>query len=400
MKKQCRVCKQTLDSSSFCGSSKEPDGLARLCTACVNNRRRELYAGKRRDAGDDRPLHLREIVKRGDYAALKQNRRSITPSNRQPLLALAVMDFKSAPKKKSHVELVKLLMELGAKPDFQLVCAATVGHHVEIMNVLIEAGAEHNIFTAAALGEVDRVRELLTKSPVLINQTTGCAFYDLLGEQDMTPLHYTSRSELGKVSESYAERLFQCAELLIDQRSALATERGLRVTPLDLCASRGGNTRIARLLITRGCRPTIITFLHALGHFQRHGAGNYDVAALCLEAGVNIDEREGGRTLLHAFANQGDLVATRWLLDHGAEVDARDQGNNTPLQKACERNSTLSVVKLLLERGASRTATNNDGETALDLAIKNDKKKIAAYLKGIKVPSALVPGHVPTTKPR
>ena len=29
MKKQCQECKQLLDSSSFNGSSKEPDGLAR-----------------------------------------------------------------------------------------------------------------------------------------------------------------------------------------------------------------------------------------------------------------------------------------------------------------------------------------------------------------------------------
>ena len=70
--------------------------------------------------------------------------------------------------------------------------------------------------------------------------------------------------------------------------------------------------------------------------------------------------------------------------------DVRDQGNNTPLHKACERNSTLTVVKLLLERGASLTATNNDGETALDVAIKNDKKSIVAYLTRLGAKSAVV----------
>jgi ankyrin repeat protein len=104
-----------------------------------------------------------------------------------------------------------------------------------------------------------------------------------------------------------------------------------------------------------------------------------DVAALCLESGVDINEVQG-RTLLHAFAHHGDLVGTRWLVDHGARIDVRDQGNNTPLHKACERNSTLTVVKLLLERGASLTATNSNGETALDVAIKNDKNSIAALL--------------------
>ena len=297
------------------------------------------------------------------------------------MLALAVTDFKTAPKKPSHVELVKFLIQLGAKPDYHLVCAATVGPHIDIMNALIEAGAEQNIFTAAALGEVDRVRDLLCTI-----QHWPTRRRILLLIRDMTVLHYACRSELGKVNQAYADRLFLCAELLLDRRSAPRAEfdragspHGFG-SPLEMCAWRGGNVKIARLLIRHGWQPTVGTVLAALGHFQRHGKGNYDVAALCLESGVDINEMEG-RTLLHAFAHQGDLVGTRWLVDHGAKIDVRDQGNNTPLHKACERNSTLTVVKLLLERGASLTATNNNGETALDVAIKNDKKSIVAYLK-------------------
>ena len=96
--------------------------------------------------------------------------------------------------------------------------------------------------------------------------------------------------------------------------------------------------------------------------------------ALCLESGVDINEMLGGRTLLHAFAHQGDLVGTRWLVDHGAKINVTDAGNNTPLHKACERNSTLKVVELLVERGASLTAVNNNGETALDMAIRPWKR--------------------------
>ena len=72
------------------------------------------------------------------------------------------------------------------------------------------------------------------------------------------------------------------------------------------------------------------------------------------------------------------------------EINVTDVGNNTPLHKACERNSTLKVVKLLLECGASLTAKNNNGETALDMAIKNDKNSIAAYLRGVGAKPALV----------
>jgi ankyrin repeat protein len=383
MDKRCRGCQELLDSSSFNRSERDADGLQRLCRSCVNKRRRERHATKsgKPSHGEGNPPRIQDLVKKGDAAAIKKNKSFINAGNRDHLLALAVTDFKSAPKKPSHVELVKFLIELGAKPDFHLVCAATVGPHIDIINALIESGAEQNIFTAAALGEFDTVRDLLSTDPTLADKTTACAF-----DRDMTALHYACRSELGKINQACADRLFLCAELLLNRRSAPREEfdragspHGFG-SPLSMCAFRGGNVRIAQLLMRHGWQPTVGTLLAALGHFQRHGQGNYDVAALCLESGVDINEMDG-RTLLHAFAHQGDIVGTRWLVDHGARIDARDEGNNTPLHQACERNSTLTVVKLLLERGASLTAVNNNGETALDVACKHEKKGIADYLK-------------------
>ncbi len=292
---------------------------------------------------------------------------------------------------------MRFLIESGARPDFHLVCAATVGPHTEIMNALIEAGAERNIFTAAALGEVDRLCELLSSDPALESSTTD---YELLGEKNMTALHYACRSELGKADEACANRLYVCAGLLLMQDSMLAARsRGeggsVLGSLLEMCAGRGGNVEIARLLIAHGARPSTETVLAALGHFQRHGRGNYDVAALCLEAGVDINTRIGSRTLLHAFAHQGDLTGTKWLIERGARFQVTDEGNDTPLHKACERNSTLRVVNLLIEQGASLTATNNNGETALDVAIRNDKKAIAAYLRRVTVAQVL-----PSTTPK
>jgi hypothetical protein len=191
--------------------------------------------------------NLRDLAKKGDLAALKKNRSLISASNRQRLLALAVIDFKSAPKKPSHVELVKFLIQMGAVPDFHLVCAATVGPHIDIMSALIEEGAEHNIFTAAATGDVDRVRELLSIDRALADKTTD---YDLLPEKGMTALLYACRSELGKVTQAYAEQLFLCASLLLDRKSKSGGEsdRGVSAngqgSPLDMCAWRGGNVKV------------------------------------------------------------------------------------------------------------------------------------------------------------
>jgi ankyrin repeat protein len=249
------------------------------------------------------------------------------------------------------------------------------------MKALIDAGAEQNIFAAAALGDVERLRELLSRDSTLAGKTTD---FDLLGEHDMTALHYACRSELGKINQAHAAQLLLCAKILLDQGSSRAAERNRSTSPLDLCASRGGNLKIAQLLLAEGWRPGHGTVLAALGHLQRHGQGNYDVAALCLESGVDINELAGCRTLLHAFAHKGDIVGTRWLVDHGARINVFDHGNNTPLHKACERNSTLKVVEFLVEHGASLSAVNNNGETPLETAVRYDKKSIEAYLRRVR----------------
>ena len=111
MKKRCRGCTELLDSSSFYHSNQEPDGLQQLCRSCVNKRRRERYETKRSKADHADPPRLQDLVKKGDLAAVKKNKTLINARNREHLLAVAVTDFKSAPKKLSHVELVKFLMQ-------------------------------------------------------------------------------------------------------------------------------------------------------------------------------------------------------------------------------------------------------------------------------------------------
>src|SRR5262249_44098743 len=172
----------------------------------------------------------------------------------------------------------------------------------DIIGPLVEAGAEQNIFTAAARGDVETLRNLLRKNPALAGKTTD---YALLGERQMTALHYACRSELGKVNKADAQRLVRCVALLLDAKAPQAINSESAASPLALCALRGGNVEVARLLMAHGWRPNVGTLLAALGHFQRHGRGNYEVADLFLESGVDINERLGSRTLLHAFVHQG-----------------------------------------------------------------------------------------------
>jgi hypothetical protein len=69
-------------------------------------------------------------------------------------------------------------------------------------------------------------------------------------------------------------------------------------------------------------------------------------------------------TLLHYAAMLDNERMARFLLDHGANVNAEAKFKMTPLLWACKSIST-SVVPLLLDRGANPNAQAKDGHTAL-----------------------------------
>jgi ankyrin repeat protein len=72
----------------------------------------------------------------------------------------------------------------------------------------------------------------------------------------------------------------------------------------------------------------------------------------------------------------------RLLLDWGAKVDPVDQWKYTPLHHAA-RKGHLSVVKLLVERGADVRVKNGRGQTASDMARSEGKKDVAEWLDSV-----------------
>ena len=66
--------------------------------------------------------------------------------------------------------------------------------------------------------------------------------------------------------------------------------------------------------------------------------------------------------LFHAaLGDHADVVA--FLLDHGADVNARDQFGDTPLIVACAKGNAATAA-LLLARGADPSLKDQEGRTA------------------------------------
>ena len=82
---------------------------------------------------------------------------------------------------------------------------------------------------------------------------------------------------------------------------------------------------------------------------------------------------------LFLAAGQGRVTVVRYLLDEGADVNAREKLGGTPLMEAAYA-GYLEVIKELLFRGAEINAIGNDG-TALDIAISRNNAAAVDLLK-------------------
>jgi len=171
------------------------------------------------------------------------------------------------------------------------------------------------------------------------------------------------------------------------------------LTPLTHAARRGA-TDILDALRAAGATPSILTAIYlddrssierALTHIAAttldeddtplllHAAQSLhvDMVELLLDAGANIACTDRfGETALHRVADLRPPEAdparvgrtASLLLDRGADVDARNRDDVTPLHQAV-RARNLAAVEVLLVRGADVNARDKRGSTPLHRAV-------------------------------
>jgi ankyrin repeat protein len=102
---------------------------------------------------------------------------------------------------------------------------------------------------------------------------------------------------------------------------------------------------------------------------------HFAVAELLLEHGGRVDVRDQRQqTALHKTINRPDKVdleAVRFLLERGANVNARRDDLWTPLHLAANI-AEVSVARMLLERHANVNSRNYDGQTPLHLLSRRE----------------------------
>ncbi len=175
--------------------------------------------------------------------------------------------------------LVNARNELGQSP----ILLAKYHRRDELVNLLLGRGAVLNIWEASAVGDLDRVMELLDTDDTLADAHSADGF-TVLG-----------------LSAYFGHEQIVHNLLAKGANPNRAASNPLQATPLH-SAVAAGHMSIVRLLVEAG-------------------------------AGVNLTQQQGF-TPLHGAAANGDELMVRYLLANGATANARAASGQTPLDLA------------------------------------------------------------------
>jgi ankyrin repeat protein len=163
------------------------------------------------------------------------------------------------------------------------------------------------------------------------------------------------------------------AELIAAKKRALDIFEAAALGKLEQFKDRAGDGAIMNSRSNDG-----FTALHFACFF-----GQPDAARLLIERGALVDVVANNPMKLmplHSAASARNLGAARLLLEHGAPINARQQGGWAPIHAAAQ-NGDRAMVELLLKRGADPKLANDEGKTPAMVAREKGHSEIADLLE-------------------
>lgn len=186
-------------------------------------------------------------------------------------------------------------------------------------------------------------------------------------------------NELGETPLSYACSA-EAAKAMIEAGADVNRQSRFGDCPLNQSVVEG-LAKVVEVLLEHGANPNLVdrtsrgTCLHAAA-FHKHPR----VAQLLVAHGADLEARdENDRTpLWHAAFEKGQrsLDVAKVLIEAGADVNAADQEGDTPLMKAAQ-DANVPMTKLLLDAGAKPNLQDEDGHTALVWAVRDYSSRTA-----------------------
>ena len=213
---------------------------------------------------------------------------------------------------------------------------------------------EEEMLTSVQKGDLARVQELLRTKPELAGATNADGISAVL-----LACYYRQKEIIEALLATGIE---------LNVFEASATGQGERVAAL-LEKDPG----LANAFARDGFTP--------LGLAAFFGHGSVAETLLRHGASVNLAARNSMQVMpLHSAAAGRDLAMVRLLIDHGAEVNARQQAGATALHSAAA-SGKVDIAAVLIAHGADVNAKMEDGVTPRALAVKHNHAEMAEFLR-------------------
>ena len=211
----------------------------------------------------------------------------------------------------------------------------------------------NEMMDAVKAGDVAKVKSLLATDPALVNAhdsdgSSAVLIASYWGKSDVRDVLLAHDPTLNAFEAIAAGDLKRTSELLTRDSSLVNAYSYDGFTPLHL-AVFFGHLDIAYYLLT--LKPEVNSVSHnpmMVQPLHSAAAGNHD--GLC-----------------------------KVLIEHGANVNAVQQGGFTPLMAAAQ-NGNLALAELFLRHSADRAAKTHDGKTARDIAVEGGHEAMTMLL--------------------
>lgn len=272
-----------------------------------------------------------------------------------------------------------------------LIDALHAPHADSIVSALLAASASPDIPDAQGRSAIHRAGAERVHTDILARLWRASANPELPDSQGQTPFLYACRTG---TAEAASALLFERANIFAadrdgntalhlsamrsDQQKDSSTALNLleqggdilvnavnisRQTPLHL-AVRARNAALAERMVRAGASLNVRDANGVTPLQEAVTLGETEIAGLLIDAGADIEKSVSTLPLLMAAARANNAKMAAFLLDRGADPNARDAQGMTALMECAWRNDAV-IATLLLEKGADASLSDNQGRGIL-----------------------------------
>ncbi|KAK1884191.1 Poly [ADP-ribose] polymerase tankyrase-1 [Dissostichus eleginoides] len=275
---------------------------------------------------------------------------------------------------RAHNDIMEVLQKHGAKVNAVDTLGQTALHraamagHLQTCRLLLGYGADASLlslqgFTAAQMGN-EAVQQILNENVPVRNSDVDYRLLEAAkaGDLDTVKTHSDGVLQMKRACQRLE------GEALAGGQGADSVRWSGFLSVESLCTAQNVNCRD---LEGRHSTP-----LHFAAGYNRVSVVEY-----LLQHGADVHAKDkGGLVPLHNACSYGHYEVAELLVRHGASVNVADLWKFTPLHEAAAKGK-YEICKLLLKHGADPTKKNRDGNTPLDL-VKDGDTDIQDLLRG------------------